>query len=113
VVVATELIGVPAETLAEIVRRLVAALAPRAIYAFGSRVYGTPHRDSDVDLMLVVEGDGSNRAELARLGYGCLPGVPLPVELHFTNAERLERFADVVGSLEREVRRRGRTVYAA
>ena len=42
------------EVLAEIVRRLTAALSPRAIYLFGSHAYGTPHANSDVDLLLAV-----------------------------------------------------------
>jgi uncharacterized protein len=43
------------EALAEIVRRLVAALQPEKIILFGSYAYGTPSRDSDVDLLVVLD----------------------------------------------------------
>src|ERR687888_364046 len=43
------------EVLAEIVRRIVAALHPDKIILFGSYVYGTPSGDSDVDLLIILE----------------------------------------------------------
>jgi predicted nucleotidyltransferase len=42
------------EALAEIVRRIVTALRPEKIVLFGSYAYGTPWRDSDVDLLVVM-----------------------------------------------------------
>jgi Nucleotidyltransferase domain len=42
------------EILAEIVRRLVAALNPEKIILFGSYVYGFPSGDSDVDLLVIM-----------------------------------------------------------
>jgi uncharacterized protein len=41
--------------LAEIVRRLVAALNPEKIILFGSYVYGSPSDDSDVDLLVIMQ----------------------------------------------------------
>ncbi|MCH8913691.1 MAG: nucleotidyltransferase domain-containing protein [Planctomycetes bacterium] len=38
------------------VRRLRDALSPVAIYFFGSYLYGTPSRHSDIDLLVVIEG---------------------------------------------------------
>ena len=43
------------QKLDEIVRRLRAAFSPIAIYFFGSYVYGTPNRHSDLDLLVVVD----------------------------------------------------------
>jgi predicted nucleotidyltransferase len=43
------------EALVEIVRRLVATLQPEKIILFGSYAYGTPSRDSDVDLLVVLD----------------------------------------------------------
>jgi uncharacterized protein len=100
------------EVLSGIVRRLVDALAPRAIYLFGSHAYGTPTRDSDIDLLIVLDEIGSI-TDVARRGYGALFGLGLPIELHFVTGEKLERYAGVVGSFHREVKTRGRIVYAA
>jgi predicted nucleotidyltransferase len=99
--------------LADIVRRLVAELAPRAIYLFGSCAYGKPTPDSDIDLLIVVDHEPAATWELGKRGYACLYGLGLPVELHFTSRTNFERFSAVVGSIHREVRQRGRILYAA
>jgi len=104
--------GITDERLAEIVSRIVTALSPRAIYLFGSQLSGLAHRDSDIDIMVVLEdlppaGDDFKRGYAARRGLG------LPVELHFASRGRFERFAEVVGSLSREIHRKGVLLYAA
>jgi predicted nucleotidyltransferase len=101
------------ETINDIVRRLVSALSPRAIYLFGSQLYGEPTRDSDIDVLIIVADDAANHVELARQGYACLHGLGLPVELHFASESRFQRFSTVIGSLHREVRNRGKVLYAA
>lgn len=54
------------EILAEITRRIVAALNPEKVILFGSYAYGTPHADSDVDLLVIMESDlPSGRREVA------------------------------------------------
>jgi predicted nucleotidyltransferase len=102
----------PDDRLAGIVSRLVTALSPRAIYLFGSQLSGLAHRDSDVDIMVLME-DVMPGVELHKRGYACLRGLGLPVELHFSSRERFERFAEVVGSLSREIHRKGVLLYAA
>lgn len=101
------------EQLDEIVRRLVNALAARQIILFGSHVYGMPTPDSDIDVMVVVGDEAPDRFELSRRGYAVLRDLSVPVELHFCRASTFERFSTVVGSIHREVRQRGRVVYAA
>ena len=97
----------------EIVGRLVREFSPRAIYLFGSHVYGTPHRDSDVDVLVIFDDPAPDRIELAKRGYVSLHGLDLPVELHFATATTFERFSTVIGSFHRDVKQRGRVVYAA
>ena len=100
------------DRLAEFVRRLVAALSPRTIYLFGSQLYGTPTRDSDIDIMVIVDDEPAT-IEHHRQGYACLRGLGLPVELHINSRSRHERFADVIGSLQHEIHRKGKLIYAA
>ena len=40
--------------LREITRRLVAEFQPEQVILFGSHAWGTPHQDSDVDLLVIV-----------------------------------------------------------
>ncbi|MFQ5424845.1 MAG: nucleotidyltransferase domain-containing protein [Phycisphaerae bacterium] len=100
------------DRLAEIVRRLVAAVSPRAVYLFGSQLYGAPRRDSDIDIMVLVN-DRPVGMELLQRGYACLRGLGLPVELHFCDTARFDAWGQVVGTLQREVHRKGRLLYAA
>jgi predicted nucleotidyltransferase len=100
------------ESLAEPVQRLTAALHPYAIYLFGSHVHGVPQADSDIDLMVIVE-DEPLTVEHHRLGYRCLRGMGLPVELHLCTRARFDRFANVIGSIQYDVRRKGVLIYAA
>jgi predicted nucleotidyltransferase len=54
------------EILAEITRRIVAALDPEKVILFGSYAYGTPHADSDVDLLVIMESElPKDRREVA------------------------------------------------
>lgn len=105
--------GLTPERLDEVTRRLVDALHPRAIYLFGSHLYGTPRVDSDIDLLVVLGDEVTSAWDQRKRAYEALHGLGLPVELHFVTAERFERFRDVVGSLQREVHQKGRVLYAA
>lgn len=105
--------GISDGQLDEIVRRLVKALSPQRIILFGSYAHGTPRPESDLDIMIVMPDDAPNRYELSRRAYAVLGDIDLPVELHFSRAAQFERFSTVIGSLQREVKRRGHVLYAA
>jgi len=104
---------IPQEQLGEIVRRLVDAVSPLQIILFGSYLYGRPTEDSDLDLMVIVDDEGPDRFELSKRAYASLRGINIPIELHFCRVSTFRRFGAVVGSIQREVKERGRLVYAA
>jgi len=56
-------------TLAEVVRRLVAAYAPNLVDLFGSAARGDAGPDSDYDLLLVVPDDAPPEHRRSRLAY--------------------------------------------
>ncbi len=101
------------ERLAEVVRRLATELAPRAIYLFGSHVYGTPRAESDVDLMVVVADATELSVEFLQRAYACLEGSHLPIELHFRTESALARRGSVRTAFEHQVVTRGRRLYVA
>lgn len=102
-----------ATALNDAVERLVREFAPRAVYLFGSRAYGTPHRYSDFDLLIVGDFKSSDKYALNRRAFACLHGLKLPIELHFCRPATLERFATVTGSFYKDAKERGKIVYAA
>ena len=61
--------GLSDDQLGEVVRRLVEAVSPRAVYLFGSRACGAPTADSDIDIFVIVSDDAPSAVELARQGY--------------------------------------------
>jgi predicted nucleotidyltransferase len=99
--------------LAAAVKRLVDALAPRAIHLFGSQAYGQPHAGSDLDLLVVLADENFSTWDVAKRGYGAVDGLGLLVELHFTWLQRLHERGGVAGSFEQEILSKGRLLYAA
>ncbi|MCG3128522.1 MAG: hypothetical protein CHACPFDD_03411 [Phycisphaerae bacterium] len=101
------------ERIAEVVRRLVEALHPQRIYLFGSHAYGTPHADSDVDLLVLVDDAELTQDDHDQRGYRSLRGMFLPIELHIRGRQAFERRAVAPHSFENEILRKGKLLYAA
>jgi len=99
--------------LAGIVERLLEALRPERIYAFGSHARGDATPDSDVDLAVIVarsDGPPRRREQAALRGIG-LHLMPLDV-LVLTKDEFNTHF-DTPSSLSGTIQREGRTLYPA
>jgi len=103
----------PDEVFDRIIARLVEALRPDRIYLFGSHAYGTPHRHSDVDFLVVVPDDAGDRWELAGRGWIALRGLAVPVEIVVFHRHEMDKWTPVKGSLPHAVAQKGKLVYAA
>lgn len=99
--------------LAEIVHRLRDVLAPAVIYFFGSYLYGTPNRHSDIDLLVVVEDSPLSEYERAAQAYRALSGIRAPIDVLVYTRREFEERAALRVSLEKTVRKKGKIVYAA
>ena len=100
-------------TLATIVERLRDALAPIAIYLFGSYVYGDPDRDSDIDLLVVVEDSGLSAYERDAAADRALRGIRRSIDVQVYTRAEFETRAALPVSFERTVARKGRLIHAA
>ena len=108
--------GLTIEMQNEIIRRLIAAIKPDQIYLFGSHAWGTPHQQSDVDLMIVVPTDFSTQQSaaehrLAVLSHMALAGMPFAKDLIVKTRKDFELFSSVQGSLTSKVAHQGRLIY--
>jgi predicted nucleotidyltransferase len=66
--------------LNDITRRIVDAFHPQQVILFGSYAYGTPHRDSDVDLLVVMESDESSVERIRKVrAIAKIPYLPMDV----------------------------------
>jgi len=99
------------ETLQEIVRRIVEAVAPEKIILFGSAVQGDMGPDSDLDL-LVVKSNVHRRAT-AHLIEESLIGIQIPTDIIVATPEDLERHKDTIGLIYRPALREGKVIYAS
>jgi len=97
--------------LEEVVQRLVAALRPEKIYLYGSHAYGQPHKDSDVDLLVVVAQSVLPNHRRAVEAYRALRGLFIPAEIKVVTQAEFERRAQWFSSIERVVEEKGRMLY--
>jgi predicted nucleotidyltransferase len=102
-----------AESLKEMVDRIVATLHPETIYLYGSHAYGHPHKHSDIDLCVVVENSELPSHKRAMEAYRALRGLFLPTEIKVVTREEFERRAQWLSSIERVVQEKGQVLYAA
>jgi len=101
------------DSLGEVVRRLVSTLQPEEIYLFGSHAYGTPHRHSDLDFLVVVPDDAGDPDQLALAGRRALLDYPVSVDILIYHRSEMDKWAPVCCSLPHTVIHRGRELYAA
>jgi predicted nucleotidyltransferase len=101
------------EKLDEVVRRLTDALAPRAIYLFGSYAYGDPARASDLDLLVVVPETVLSPYQRDAVAYRALSGLGVPTDVMVYTHSEFDRRSALPISLERTVREKGILIYGA
>jgi predicted nucleotidyltransferase len=99
------------EMLAGITARIVAAFRPLKVILFGSYASGSPHRDSDLDLMVIMDSDDSlhNRivkvSEVARVPY-------LPMDILVRTPGEIAQRIELGDHFIQEIMSKGRVLYS-
>ena len=96
--------------LQEMVRRMVQAVSPIKIILFGSYARGTPHRHSDVDMMIVLDDGIDTRAEHLK-ALDSLDRVGIDHNIITISQQRLKELADDVGYIYYYALRDGVTLH--
>jgi uncharacterized protein len=95
-------------------RRLVierlARFEPEKIIVFGSRARGEARAESDVDLLVVLDGVENSRDREAEV-IGALKGVPFAKDVVVATPELLARRGDALGTVYRRALREGAIIY--
>jgi predicted nucleotidyltransferase len=94
-----------------VVRRLIPAARPRKIILFGSYARGQVDRESDLDVLVVVEDNVVNpRAESVRL-RDTVEDIDMAMDILVVPESRFEALHDVPGLIYREACEHGPIVY--
>ena len=95
----------------EMVLRIVERFDPERIILFGSAARGDAGPDSDVDLLVVMQVEGSKREKAVEIGVA-VNDISVPKDIVVTTPEDFEWRKEIVGTIERPAVREGRLVYA-
>jgi predicted nucleotidyltransferase len=99
------------QLLSVIVGRLVQEFSPESIFLFGSHIWGTPHADSDLDLLMVVSDSNLSPSKRSTVAYRCLRDILYPLDILVRTRKEIDKFAQVPMSLEYQILFKGKCIY--
>lgn len=98
----------------KIVRQVVGAYQPEKIILFGSYAYGVPHKDSDIDLLIIKKTSQSFIDRLIQVRKILTdPNRSVPLETIVLTPEELSARLKIGDQFIQEIVRRGEVLYAA
>lgn len=92
---------IPMRVIREFVRKVAERFQPEKIILFGSYAYGTPHEDSDVDILVVMPARNTTDQAI-RIHLALMPPFPIdiivrtPSEMRWRLAERESFLVEIV-----------------
>jgi uncharacterized protein len=99
------------ELLPQITDRLVQLFDPETVLLFGSHAWGTPHADSDLDLLVIVSASDLSSSKRSTLAYRNLRDIPYPLDILVKTRQEIAKFSQVVSSLEYQILSKGKCLY--
>lgn len=94
-----------------ITARIVKRFHPEKVILFGSQARGNVTADSDVDLLVVMDFEGSKLNKMVEV-RGVLRGINVPTDILITTPDDFAWRKDVVGTIEWPAFHEGKVVYA-
>ena len=99
------------EFLKEVVRRIVSAVDPVKIILFGSHAYGKPKKESDLDIMVVVDKIENTRREIVLRIREALSDFLIGKDIIVATTQEIEDWKEVPQAFVTYVVKRGRLLY--
>ena len=91
--------------------RLKAEFQPEQIFLFGSHAWGTPHEDSDVDLMVIVRESGERGIRRMQRAHHCLGDLDLSKDVFVQTRAEFDRYRHLRASIQHQILQDGRKLY--
>ena len=102
---------IPSGLLEEAVERLKAEFQPEQIFLFGSHAWGTPHDDSDVDLMVIVPDSEEKAIRRMQRAHHCLGDLDMSKDVFIQTRVEFDRYRHLPASIQHQILQRGRKLY--
>lgn len=97
--------------LDKLVQRLVEGLEPEQIILYGSRAYGHPTAESDLDLLIIVPTSSKPAHRRDQMAYKCAGAIGVSKDLMVLTREEFEAQARVFTSVARRAKEEGIVLY--
>ncbi|HSW62246.1 MAG TPA: nucleotidyltransferase domain-containing protein [Dissulfurispiraceae bacterium] len=101
------------ELLDKVRKRLVDTYQPLAVYLFGSHAWGSPDKESDLDLLIIVAGSDKKPYKRSLPGIKALSGLGISKDILVYTSEEFEELAGHVSSLCYKIKHEGVKLYEA
>jgi predicted nucleotidyltransferase len=99
---------IPMRVIRRFARQVAERFRPDKIILFGSYAYGTPHADSDVDILVVMPA--RNQIDQA-VRIDCAIDPPFPLDLIVRTPKNMKRRLEEGESFLREITSKGKVLY--
>jgi predicted nucleotidyltransferase len=96
--------------LSEIVSKIVKHFHPDKVILFGSRAWGAPTKESDLDLLVVMEIDGSPIRKAAEISRIARPRF-LPMDIIVRTPDEIEHRARIGDPFIKRIMNKGKVLY--
>lgn len=111
VIMAGRFLEVKQSLLEEIVARIRASSSPDRIILFGSAATGEMNKDSDLDLLVLLDSPENPRLESTRIRSE-LRGLGWPIDVLVMDKDRFEQTKSLIGGLAYPANKYGQVLYA-
>jgi predicted nucleotidyltransferase len=101
------------QELDTLIKIIVETVPVEQIYLFGSYAYGTPHKDSDFDIYVVLKDDAPMRDldAMAAIGYASYKKCSKPLDILAHTKSKFLDLADSISMIEKTVLKEGIKIY--
>lgn len=101
--------NISTEKIDRFVDKIAKKFKPEKIILFGSHGYGTPAKDSDVDILVII--DSKKRPVDLAIEIRLAIRAPFPVDLLVRTPEQIEKRLSMNDFFIREIVTKGKTLY--
>ncbi|VVB87124.1 Nucleotidyltransferase domain protein [uncultured archaeon] len=98
------------ELIQEIIKRIVSGIHPEKIILFGSYAYGSPTKDSDLDLLVIFPTEEPMHKRVTRIRK-LLRDISIPKDIIVYTPQEVEKWKNASAAFITSIIKKGRVVY--